>query len=152
MAEISSAHLFTITLQVAAPQPIGAGPAGDRRVIAVTGGRFEGERLRGIVLPGGSDWILARPDGAMALDVRLVLQTDDGALIGMTYKGVRHGPAEIMTKVNRGEPVDPSSYYFRTANLFETSAPRYEFLNRLIAVGTGRRTAEGPIYEVFEVL
>jgi hypothetical protein len=81
-----------------------------------------------------------------------VLQTDDGALIGMTYRGVRHGPAEVMAKVNRGEPVDPSSYYFRTATLFETSAPRYEFLNRLVAVGTGRRTAEGPIYEVFEVL
>jgi hypothetical protein len=152
MAEISSAHLFTITLQVAAALPIGAGPAGDRRVVPVTGGRFEGERLRGTVLPGGSDWILARPDGAMALDVRLVLQTDDGALIGMTYRGVRHGPAEIMAKVNRGEPVDPSSYYFRTVTLFETSAPRYAFLNRLVAVGTGRRTSEGPIYEVFEVL
>jgi hypothetical protein len=152
MPEIRTAHLFTLTLSVGAPQPIGAGPAGNRRVVTVTGGRFEGERLRGAVLEGGSDWIIARPDGTVALDVRMVLQTDDGALIGLTYRGLRHGPAEVMDRVNRGEPVDPSTYYFRTAMMFETAAPKYEWLNRIIALGTGHRTAEGPVYEVFEVL
>src|SRR5690349_3002041 len=152
MPEIRTAHLFTIRLQVAAAQPLGPGPAGDRRVVEVVGGRFEGERLRGTVLSGGSDWIIVREDGTAALDVRLVLQTDDGALIGMTYRGLRHGPAEVMEKVNRGEPVDPSSYYFRTAVLFETSAPKYAWLNRVIAIGTGHRTPQGPVYDVFEVL
>jgi Protein of unknown function (DUF3237) len=152
MAEIRTTHLFTLALSVGAPQPVGAGPVGNRRVITVAGGRFEGERLRGTVLEGGSDWIIARPDGTTALDVRMVLQTDDGALIGLTYRGLRHGPPEVMERVNRGEPVDPSSYYFRTAMVFETAAPRYEWLNQIIAIGTGHRTADGPVYEVFEVL
>jgi hypothetical protein len=152
MAEIRTAPLFKIALTVGSPQPIGAAPAGNRRVVTVTGGRFEGERLRGTVLEGGSDWIIARPDGTTALDVRMVLKTDDGALIGLTYRGLRHGPAEVMEKVNRGEQVDPSSYYFRTAMFFETAEPKYEWLNRTIAIGSGHRTAEGPVYDVFEVL
>jgi hypothetical protein len=152
MAEIRTQHLFTITLKAAAPQAIGRSPVGDRRVVEVTEGEFEGERLRGSVLPGGSDWIIARPDGAMALDVRLVLRTDDGALIGMTYRGLRHGPADVIARLNRGEDVNPSSYYFRTAIQFETSADRYDWINRIIAIGTGHRRPDGPVYDVFEVL
>ncbi len=86
------------------------------------------------------------------LDVRIVLQTDDGAAIGMTYRGLRHGPAAVMERVNRGDAVDPSEYYFRTSVVLETAAPRYDWLNRIIAVGTGRRPPEGPVYDVFEVL
>jgi Protein of unknown function (DUF3237) len=152
MTEIRTAHLFTLTLSVGAPQPIGAGPAGNRRVVTVAGGRFEGERLRGTVLEGGSDWLLVRPDETTVLDVRLVLKTHDGALIGLTYRGFRHGPAEVLERVNRGDPVDPASYYFRVAMGFETASPQYEWVNRIIAIGTGRRTSEGPVYEVFEVL
>jgi hypothetical protein len=88
----------------------------------------------------------------MTLDVRLVLETHDGALIGMTYRGLRHGPAAAMDRLNRGEAVDPSEYYFRTAVAFETAAPQYDWLNRVIAMGTGRRPPEGPVYDVFEVL
>jgi hypothetical protein len=81
-----------------------------------------------------------------------VLKTDGGALIGMTYRGLRHGPADIIARVNRGEPVEPGSYYFRTAVFFETSAAEFDWLNRTIAIGTGHRTPEGPVYDVFEVL
>ena len=84
--------------------------------------------------------------------MRLVLQTEDGAAIGMIYRGLRHGPAEIMQRLDRGEPVDPAEYYFRTAIMFETGAAKYDWLNRIIAVATGRREPSGPIYEVFEVL
>ena len=152
MAEIRTRHIFTITLQAGAPQPLGAVTAGERRVVPVTGGRFEGERLRGTVLEGGSDWIMVRPDGVFVLDVRLVLQTDDGARIGMTYRGLRHGPADVLDKLGRGEAVDPASYYFRTAVSFETGASAYDWLTKVIAVGTGHRTAAGPVYDVFEVL
>jgi hypothetical protein len=152
MAEIRTAHLFTMKLTVAGMQPIGATPAGNRRIGLVAGGTFEGERLRGTVLPGGADWLMARPDGATTLDVRLVLQTYDGATIGLTYRGIRHGPPDVMDRVNRGEAVDPSSYYFRTVLAFETAAPRYDWLNRVFAVGTGNRLPEGPVYDVFEVL
>jgi len=143
---------MSLKLQVSGMQAIGAAPGGDRRVGLVAGGTFSGERLNGTVLPGGADWIITRPDGCMTLDVRLVLQTDDGALIGLTYRGLRHGPAEIMAKVAAGEPVDPALYYFRTAILFETSAPKYDWLNRVFGIGTGSRTAVGPEYEIFELL
>jgi Protein of unknown function (DUF3237) len=152
MAELRTAHLFTLTLEVAGMQPIGATPAGDRRVGLVAGGRFAGARLRGIVLPGGADWIMLRSDGATTLDVRLVLQTDDNAAIGMTYRGMRHGPASVMDRMARGEAVDPSEYYFRTSVAFETAAANYDWLNRIIAVGTGHRPPAGPVYDVFEVL
>jgi Protein of unknown function (DUF3237) len=151
MPEIKTAHLFTVTLTAGAVQPLGKTPLGERRVVLVTGGRFEGPRLKGTVLDGGSDWILARPD-ALSLDVRLTLKTDDGALIGMTYRGFRHGPPEVIERLNRGESVDPASYYFRIAPLFETGAEKYAWLNRIVAVGTGHRPPEGPIYHIFEVL
>ena len=152
MAELRTTHLFTLVLEVAGAQPIGATPAGDRRVGLVGGGRFTGPRLKGIVLPGGADWIVLRPDGVTTLDVRLVLQTEDGAAIGMTYRGLRHGPAAVMDRLNRGEAVDPAEYYFRTAVVFETAAPGYAWLNRIVAVGTGHRPPSGPVYDVFEVL
>jgi hypothetical protein len=152
MPELHTIHLLTLTLAVNAMQAIGATPNGTRRIGLVAGGSFEGPKLRGIVLPGGADWIIDRPDGSTTLDVRLVLQTDDKATIGLTYRGMRHGPAAVMERVNKGEYVDPSEYYFRTAVAFETAAPRYDWLNRIIAVGTGRRPPEGPIYDIFEVL
>ncbi|HME26264.1 MAG TPA: DUF3237 domain-containing protein [Acetobacteraceae bacterium] len=152
MAEIRTAHLMTLTLSVGSMQAIGATPGGNRRVGLVAGGTFRGERLRGTVLPGGADWIVVRGDGATTLDVRLVLETEDRALIGMTYRGLRHGPAVVMERLNRGEAVDPSEYYFRTAIMFETAAAKYDWLNRIFAIGTGRRPPEGPVYEIFEVL
>jgi len=152
MAEIRTAPLFIMRLQVSGMQPIGATPNGNRRIGLVAGGSFEGARLKGTVLPGGADWIIVRPDGATTLDVRLVLETDDGAAIGMTYRGMRHGPAAVMDRLNRGEVVDPSTYYFRIAVAFETAAAKYAWLNGAVFVGTGDRTPNGPIYDVFEVL
>ena len=152
MSDVRTALLFNIALRTGAPQMLGKTPLGDRRVVPVTGGSFEGPRLRGTVEPGGSDWILLRPDGALKLDVRLTLKTEDGALVGMTYRGYRHGPAAVIERLNRGESVDPTEYYFRTAHFFETSAPQYDWLNRIVAVGLGHRPPEGPVYRVFEVL
>ena len=152
MTEIKTRPIMTIKLAVSGMQEVGDTPAGNRRVGLVGGGTFQGERFRGTVLPGGADWIMVRPDGVTTLDVRIVLQTEDGATIGMTYRGLRHGPADVMAKVARGEPVEPGSYYFRTAVAFETAAAPYAWLNRIIAVGTGSRPPEGPVYDIFEVL
>jgi Protein of unknown function (DUF3237) len=131
---------------------VGAVPGAFRRVGVVPGGRFEGERLSGEVLEGGSDWQAVHSDGATALNVRLVLKTNDDALIGMTYQGVRHGPPEVIARIEKGEVVDPTSYYFRITPVFETAAPKYDWINRVVAVGIGHRRADGPIYSVFEVL
>lgn len=152
MTDICTKHLMTMALTVGGLQAIGATPGGNRRIGLVSGGTFKGERLRGTVLPGGADWLMDRPDGATTLDVRLALETEDKALIGMTYRGLRHGPAAVMARINRGEKVDPSEYYFRTAIMFETAAANYAWLNRIFAIGTGDRLPEGPVYDIFEVL
>ncbi len=150
--ELKSRHLFDIDITIDPPQNFGATPFGGRRIVTLAGGTFEGERLRGTVLPGGGDWLLARNDGALQLDVRLTMQTDDSELIYMTYRGIRHGPADVIERVNRGDPVDPSEYYFRTAPFFETGAEKYSWLNRIVAVAMGSRSPTGPHYTVFEIL
>jgi len=152
MTPIQTAPLFTLTLEVGPLQMLGRTPLGDRRIAQVRGGSFAGKRLNGKALPGGGDWILLRPDGAVQLDVRLTLQTDDDQLIYMTYRGFRHGPAPVIERLNRGEAVDPAEYYFRAAPFFETGSAKYDWLNRIVAVATGRRLASGPIYDVYEVL
>ena len=70
----------------------------------------------------------------------------------MRYQGLRHGPPDVMARLDKGEAVDPASYYFRIAPTFETAAPQYDWLNRIMAIGAGYRRADGPIYSVFEVL
>ena len=153
MTEVRTEHLFEIALEVdGPPQMIGQSPFGDRRIAKVGGGTFKGAKLSGKVLGGGGDWLLLRSDGVLQLDVRVVLETDDSHLIYMTYRGLRHGPAGIIEKVSRGEPVDPASYYFRTAPFFETGSDKYGWLNRLVAVGIGHRRPEGPVYDIFQVL
>lgn len=150
--DVRTTPLFTVALKVSKIQNLGKTPLGERRVGIVASGSFEGPKLSGTVEEGGSDWILARPDGALQLDVRLTLKTNDGDLIGMTYRGYRHGPPAVIDRLNRGEPVDPSEYYFRIAPFFETSSEKYGWLNRIVAVGLGHRLPEGPVYRVFEVL
>ncbi len=145
--------LMELRVEVGVAQAIGAVPSGTRRTVPLAGGSFEGPKLRGVVLPGSSaDWLLVRPDGVLELDFRATLQTDDGALIAMRSFGLRHGPAEVMAALGRGERVDPDRYYFRTTGRFETAHPRYAFLNRLVAVAVGERRADGPIYTMHEVL
>jgi len=80
------------------------------------------------------------------------LKTKDEALIGMTYHGIRHGPPDVVARLERGEVVDPASYYFRINPLFETAAANYDWLNRVVAVGIGHRRGDRPIYSIFEVL
>ena len=149
---MNSRLLMTLQAAVAGPQKIGAVPHGTRVTAPITEGRFEGPRLRGRVLPGGGDWTLLRADGVLELDLRVTLETDDGALIHMASFGLRHGPPEVIAALGRGEKVDPSAYYFRTTPRFETGDPRYAFLNRLVAVSTGDRRATGPIYTIEEIL
>ncbi|HEY6463241.1 MAG TPA: DUF3237 domain-containing protein [Polyangiaceae bacterium] len=144
--------LMTMEVAVPAVQKIGAVPHGTRVTAPITGGRFEGPRLRGRVLPGGGDWTLLRGDGVLELDLRVTLETDDGALIYFASFGLRHGPPEVIAALGRGEHVDPSTYYFRTTPRFETGHPKYAFLNRLLAVSSGDRRAEGPIYTIDEIL
>jgi hypothetical protein len=152
MPELASRLLFEIDIHLAPPQKLGATPLGNRRIVPVSGGTFMGPKMRGVVLPGGGDWILQRHDGALLLDVRLTLRTDDEALIYMLYRGIRHGPREVIERLNRGEPVDPAAYYFRTTPYFQTGSETYDWVNRIVSVGIGERRAASVRYSVYEVL
>lgn len=152
MTELRTRPLLVFQLSVNPASVIGQTPGHDRRVGEITGGTFEGERLRGKILSGGSDWQSLRADSAITLNVRLVMQTDDGALIGVTYQGLRHGPAAVMERIARGETVSPADYYLRALPLFETASEKYGWLNRIVTVAKGHRLASGPIYNVFEIL
>ena len=145
--------LMMMHVKVGTPLSIGAVPYGTRRTAPLSGGTFEGPRLRGTILTGSSaDWLLLRSDGVLEMDLRFTLRTDDGALVSMSSFGLRHGPPEVIAAIGRGEPVDPSTYYFRTVPRFETAHPAYSFLNRVVAVASGDRRPEGPIYTIHEVL
>jgi hypothetical protein len=122
--------LFRLTAQLAAPLPTGGGPQGPRVIYGVTGGTFEGPKLRGTLEGVGGDWLTLRPDGSFKLDVRATLRTEDGAAILMTYTGIGR-PGD-------GQPV------IRTAPLFETGDARYTWLNIVQAVGIGGGTPGPP--------
>jgi len=149
---MTSRPLMTVKIAAAPPQKLGTVPHGIRSIVPVTGGDFEGPRLRGKVLPGGGDWLLLRPDGVLELDLRITLETDDHALIYMTFQGLRHGPADAIAALGRGEVVDPARYYFRTLPRFETSTETYAFLNRIVAVGVGEARPDGAVHRIDEIL
>src|SRR5215475_8122542 len=127
---------MVLRLSTAATEEVGTTPHGRLSIFPIIGGSFEGERLRGRVLAVGGDWVTAMTDGTFELDLRVTLETDDGALIHMTFTGVR----------------DVANNYFRTLPRFQTAAPNYAFLNRLLAVGIGEIGPDGPVHSIEEIL
>lgn len=128
----------------------GKTPIGNRRIIRVTGGALRGE-INADVIPGGDDWITVREDGTIIQDVRILLETEDDALILMTYRGVRTGSKEVLKRLDEGEDVAPEEYYFRTAPIFETADPKYDWLNHKIFVSNGIRLPNGVNYSIYTV-
>jgi hypothetical protein len=151
LKSLQARPLFVLREQVPPLLIVGQTPNAFRRIGVVEGGSFEGERLSGEVV-SGNDWQAVRTDSCIKLDVRLVLRTTDGALIVMTYQCLRAGPQSIIEKLDKGEAVDPRSYYFRMNPMFETSAPKYDWMNRILAIGVGHRLPNGPLYSIFEIL
>jgi hypothetical protein len=149
---MNSRLLMTVRIAAAPSRKLGTVPHGNRTVVPVTGGHFEGLRLRGEILSGGGDWLLLRSDNVLELDLRITLETDDHALIYMTFQGLRHGPPEVIAALGRGEVVDRASYYFRTLPRFETSTESYAFLNRMVTVGVGEALPDGAIHSIYEIL
>lgn len=153
MSDVKTEFVFTATFDVPQIRDLGPGPLGNRRIATVTGGKFEGPGIRGTALtsPGG-DWLMYLDDGATYLDVRVTLETDDGELIYMTYAGRRSGPPEVMAAMAAGQEVDPDSYYFRIAPVFETASKKHDWMNSAVFIGRGHRMPTGPIYHVHRVL
>ena len=153
LRSVRTAPVFVMRLVVPKVISVGATPGAFRRLGVVSSGMFAGERLSGEVLDGGNDWQEVRTDGSTTLDVRLVLKTNDDALIAMTYRGMRHGLADVLARIDRGEAVDPQAYYFRINPMFETASKTYAWLNpnprdwrRPSAAGRrGLRPLRGPL-------
>ncbi|MEM9561994.1 MAG: DUF3237 domain-containing protein [Actinomycetota bacterium] len=134
--QLDAEFLFSLTAEIGETSyPIRKGPVGTRVVAEVTGGQFEGPKIRGTVVPPGGDWVYAQPDRTLRLDVRLQLVTDDGENILMTYQGI-------------GTPTD-DGLSVRTAPLFETGSETYDWLNRVQAVGIGESSGGSVTYRVY---
>ena len=151
MPEINTAFLFTIALEIQVSS-LGDTPYGGRRIFYFDGGSFEGPRLNGIVLPGGGGWSLIRRDEVLEVDVRLLLETDDKHQIYMAWKGLRHGPKEVMDRLYRGQIVDSRAYYFRATPYFETSSEKYGYMNRICSIASGSLGVSARTLDVFQVL
>ena len=131
---------------------MGATPLGERRVVHILGGTFEGPAMRGEVIAGGADWQLARTDGVLELDARYTLKEQAGGMVQVLSQGYRHGSAETLAALARGEDVDPATYFFRTFMRFETGAPYLEWLNRTLAVTTAERQARRVLLSAYRLL
>jgi hypothetical protein len=144
--------VYRLEATLGQPLDLGDVAQGHRRIVPQTGGTFTGPELHGKLLPGASaDWQLVLPDGTALGDIRYTLQTDAGELLYVQSRGVRHGSAEVLARLARGEDVDASEYTFRTSTQIETAAPRLDWLNKGIFISVGGRQADGVIYETYLV-
>jgi len=136
--------LCRVTVRPAEAVDLGLTPAGQRYMVTLGESRWEGERLRARLKAevAAADWLVVAPDGTGQIDIRLTLETDDGALIYVHYQGRRD-----FTAVDAG--IDAPVYI---APLFETGDPRYGWLNKVQAVGKGTMADEDTrVYEVYEL-
>jgi len=140
-----------LRVEVGTPVEVGNVAGGRRRIISILGGTFAGPDVRGAVLSGGADWQIVRGDGFTELDTRYTLRTDRDELIYIRNAGIRHAAPEIMQKLLAGERVDPTLVYFRTVPVFETAAPRLQWLTRAIFVGDGERQPNLVIVRVWKI-
>jgi hypothetical protein len=151
MTLISREPIFHVHAEVADIRHFGRTPFGERRVVDIVGGRVQGPRLTGRILPG-ADWQVVSPDGIADLTARYGIETDDGARILVRSDGLRHGPPDVLAALARGEAVDPARYYFRSVMRFETADASLDWLNRIIAIARGARDRNAVRLDVFEVL
>ena len=143
--------LFTITFFAPNLNPLGNTPYGKRVIVNVEGGHFKGPELKGTVVSPSGDWLLIRADNSVQLDVRTSLITDDDATIYMRYLGLRVAQQSVLDRLSAGDDVDPEEYYMRTICNFETGAGKYDWLNQILAVGTGQRFPDRVVYDIHKI-
>ena len=152
MLELKSTYIGELKIEVTGTYMLGGTPLGQRRLDRLDKGHFKGPKIQAEIMAGGMDLLLSGSDGAVRPDVRLVLKLDDGETLLIVYRGVRHGTPEVMERIAKGEQVLPNEYYLRTGLVFETASRKYDWMNRIVGVGVGRRAPGAAIYDVFEIL
>ncbi len=151
MPELKSTYIGELMMEVTGSYMLGESPLGKRRLDRLDKGHFKGPKIQAEILIGGMDLLLGGADGAVRPDVRLILKLDDGEILLIQYRGVRHAPAEVMQRIAKGERVPPNEYYLRTSLVFETASKKYGWMNRIVGVGVGRREPTAVFYDVFEI-
>jgi hypothetical protein len=145
-------QIYRLEATVAQPLDGGDVPRGHRRIVPLMDGTFTGPEISGKLLPGANaDWQIILPDGTALGDIRYTLQTERGDLLYVQSRSIRHGPAEVLARLGRGEEVEASEYTFRTSTQIETAAPTLDWLNKGIFISVGGRQAAGVIYETYLV-
>lgn len=152
MPELKTTYIGELMMEVTGSYMLGEAPVGKRRLDRLDKGHFKGPKIQAELQAGGMDILLGGADGAVRPDVRLILKLDDGEILLIQYRGVRHAPNEVMQRIAKGERVPPSEYYLRTSLVFETASKKYGWMNRVVAVGVGRREPNAVYYDVFEIL
>jgi Protein of unknown function (DUF3237) len=145
-------QVYRLEATLGEPLDLGDTPQGHRRIVLLTGGTFTGPEINGKLVPGAcADWQIVLPDGTALGDIRYTLQTDGGDLLYVQSRGVRHGSAEVIARLGRGEHVDASEYTFRTTTQIETAAPDLDWLNKGVFISVAGRHATGVIYDTYLV-
>jgi hypothetical protein len=140
-----------VRCEVGALVTLGPAKYGERRFVPLGGGTVQGPELNGTLVEGGVDWQVNRADGVLDIAAHYVICTDDGALVEVQSDGMRHGPAEVMARLARGEPVEPHEYFFRTVVRFTTGAPSWLHLNKVLALAVGRREARAVLLDFYRI-
>jgi hypothetical protein len=151
--ELKTEFLYRAHIDVEGFYDVGQTFRGTRTIVRVTGGWFEGPKVKGDILQGTGDWFIMRPGGVAEGDVRDTYRTHDGHIIYVSYRGILNIPAEIWDRLHRGEEVDPSEYYLRGQPMFETAVDTpYSWLNNIVSVSVGNQESKGVTYDVYQVL
>lgn len=140
-----------IRCEVGSLVTLGAAPLGERRYVPLGGGSVRGPELNGTLVEGGVDWQVARGDGVLEIAAHYVIRAEDGALIEVRSEGLRHGPAQVMARLARGEAVPRDAYFFRTLIRFTTGAPAWQHLNKVMAIACGQREARQVLLDVYRL-
>jgi len=149
---LETKYVFTITAEIGGVTTAGDIGHGVRRIIPITGGTVKGEGINGKVLPFGADFQIIRPNELIELEAKYAFETDDGAVVYIENKGIRFGPADLLQKLKRGEPVDPKLIYCRTVPKFETGSEKYRWLTETLFIASAARQADRVVIDVHQVL
>ena len=149
---LETKYVFTITARIGGVTTVGDTGHGVRRIIPILGGEVRGENVNGKVCAFGADFQIIRPNELIELEAKYAFETDDGAIVYVENKGIRFGPAELLQKLKRNEPVDPKLIYFRTVPRFETGHAKYRWLMESLFVASAARHADRVIIDVHQVL
>jgi hypothetical protein len=144
--------VYRLDVTLAEPVELGEIANGRRRIVPWVAGAFSGPQLNGRLLAGpNADWQIVLADGTALGDIRYTLETDEGDLLDVRARGVRHGRPEVLARLARGEDVDASEYTFRTWTQIETATPRLDWVNKGVFISVGGRRPGGVSYETYVV-